>query len=415
MLSYTYNVLTVLTGLILKVIAPFHHKIGLFVRGRKTVFSTLKQHIAKGDRVIWFHTASLGEFEQGLPVIEKIKASYPHHKILITFFSPSGYEVRKDSRAGHIITYLPLDTRKNVSTFLSLAHPELAVFVKYEFWPNYLKGLGKRDIPTVLISGIFRKNQLFFKSYGAFMRQSLHAFKHFFVQDKDSAQLLNSIGINRVTVSGDTRMDRVEKILQRDNTLNFMENFKGEHLCFVAGSTWPEDEDLLITLINKAPETVKFVIAPHNIKAVHNTALQKSISKKTVLYSSMTLGELDEAQILIVDTIGLLTKIYHYADIAYVGGAVGSTGLHNILEPAVFGIPVVIGSNFDKFKEARDLVKLGGVYTISDIGQLKAIFLQLIENKEVRLKKGEINRNYIKKNAGAVIRILEYLRIYIKV
>ncbi|RAV29605.1 3-deoxy-D-manno-octulosonic acid transferase [Sinomicrobium soli] len=415
MLSFLYNTLTALVGLILRVIAPFHHKIGLFVKGRKTVFSTLKQHISAEDRVIWFHTASLGEFEQGLPVIERVKAACPGHKILVTFFSPSGYEVKKNSRAADIITYLPLDTRKNVNTFLSLAHPELAIFVKYEFWPNYLEGLRKRHIPAILISGIFRKNQLFFKPYGAFMRQSLHTFRHFFVQDENSAALLKNIGIDQVTVSGDTRMDRVAEILHRDNTLGFMEHFKGDHLCFVAGSTWPEDEALLLPLIAHAPETVKFVIAPHNIKTAHNAALQRNIPKKAVLYSEMDHNTLPETRVLIIDTIGLLTRIYHYADMAYVGGAVGNTGLHNILEPAVFGIPVIIGPHFEKFREARELVKLGGVSTISNQEQFLKIFNQLVEQESTRAGKGEINYNYIKKNTGAVIQILEFVRICINV
>ncbi|WP_317125669.1 3-deoxy-D-manno-octulosonic acid transferase [Sinomicrobium pectinilyticum] len=411
MLSFIYNILICIAGFLLKIIAIFNNKIRFFVNGRKTVFSDLRKTLGPGDRIIWFHTASLGEFEQGLPVIEKIKTEFPDRKILVTFFSPSGYEIKKGSKAADIITYLPLDTRKNAKKFLDITTPELAVFVKYEFWPNYLSELNKRKINTILISAIFREDQLFFKPYGGFMRRSLQTFRHFFVQDENSGNLLNGIGIDRVTVSGDTRLDRVEEILHRDNTLEFMETFKNGKLCFVAGSTWPEDEELLSEMINNAPEDIKFALAPHNIKPAHNESLLKSIRKKTVLYSEREKHHLQDYDVIIIDTIGILTRIYSYADIAYVGGGMGSTGLHNILEPAVFGIPVIIGKNYSKFKEANELVKLGGVLSVSHKDQLSQVFSQLIEKELHRKETGRINSLYVKKNTGAVIQIVGFLRI----
>ena len=411
MVSFIYNILITIAGFALRGIALFNTKIRLFVQGRKDVFTHLKRQIGPGDRVIWFHTASLGEFEQGLPVIEKIRSEYPGHKVLVTFFSPSGYEVKKHSKAADIITYLPLDTRRNVTKFLDIVTPELVVFVKYEFWPNYLAGLKKRKINTVLISAIFRKNQAFFRPYGVFMRRSLQTFTHFFVQDEYSGNLLRSIGVDNVTVSGDTRLDRVAEILQRDNTLEFMDRFKDGQQCFVAGSTWPEDEELLTELINKAPGHLKFAIAPHNIKPTHNQALRKAIGKKTILYSEIRQQNLSNYDVLIIDTIGLLTRIYNYADIAYVGGGMGNTGLHNILEPAVFGIPVIIGKNYSKFREANELVKLGGVISVSDKSKLLEKTTQLIKKEELIKKTGQINADYVKKNTGAVIQILQFLRI----
>ncbi|MBC9794383.1 3-deoxy-D-manno-octulosonic acid transferase [Sinomicrobium sp. FJxs] len=407
---FIYNILVSLAGLLLKVIALFHKKTGLFVNGRKMVFTALKQQIAPGDRVIWFHTASLGEFEQGLPVIEKVKAGFPEHKILVTFFSPSGYEVKKNSKTADIITYLPLDTKSKVKKFLDIVQPELAVFVKYEFWPNYLHALKKRGINTILISAIFRKNQLFFKPYGGFMRRSLRTFTRFFVQDEQSKTLLNNAGIEQVTVSGDTRLDRVSEILLRDNSLDFMEAFRDNRPCFVAGSTWPEDEELLTHLINQNNTDTKFVLAPHHIKPSHNEELKRSIRKKVALYSEREGKNLSEYDVLIADTIGILTRIYSYADMAYVGGGMGSTGLHNILEPAVFGIPVIIGKHYSRFKEANELVALGGTLSVSGKEQLYDAFLKLTKNEPFRKETGQINAGYIKKNKGAVIQILEFIR-----
>ena len=249
-MSFLYNLLVIVAGYLLKIVALFNPKMKLFINGRKNVFKTLGNKIGAKDRTIWFHSASLGEFEQGLPVMEKIRILYPNHKIILTFFSPSGYEVRKNSTAADVIVYLPLDTKNNAKEFLKLVHPEMVFFIKYEFWPNYLNELKQRNISTYLFSGIFRKDQVFFKWYGGFYRKALQTFKMFFVQNESSKLLLNQIGFQNVKVNGDTRFDRVAKILERDNSLDFVEEFKDNKLTIVAGSTWPKDENNLVDFIN---------------------------------------------------------------------------------------------------------------------------------------------------------------------
>ena len=389
--------------------ALFSLKIKLFVAGRKRVFPTLENAISKTDELIWVHVASLGEFEQGLPIIEKLKIEYPSYKILVTFFSPSGYEVKKNTPTADIITYLPMDTKANVNRFLSLTRPKLAIFVKYDIWPNYLNELKKKKIPTILVSAIFKKNQIYFKGYGGFMRKALRTFSRFFVQDLASKKLLESIGSQNITISGDTRFDRVSEILERDNTLSFMHRFKENKPCLVAGSTWPEDESILVDYINPSTKSLKYVLAPHNIKSEHIDTLKKSISKNTILYSEIENQNLAEFEVLIIDTIGLLTKIYSYADIAYVGGGF-ATGLHNTLEPAVFGIPVIIGPNHKKFKEARDLAIKGGLLVIDSKNGFTSVLDRFLDEPELTKKTGQINSTYISENKGASIQIMDYIR-----
>jgi 3-deoxy-D-manno-octulosonic-acid transferase len=382
----------------------------LFVKGRKQVFQLLEEKISPKDRVIWIHAASLGEYEQAVPVIKELRVLFAEHKILVTFFSPSGYEIKKNSPLADVVTYLPLDTAANASRFLELARPDLALFIKYEFWPNYLDQLQKRGIRTLLISGIFREDQLFFKSYGGWMRSYLKTFEHFFVQDKQSMQRLKSIGLTNVSLSGDTRFDRVTAQLQQDNRLDFMNTFLEDEICVVAGSTWPEDEELLLNSINEtAGNKVKYVIAPHTIKENKIQQLQKSLKVSYVRYSEMTENDLLTAKVLIVDTIGLLGRIYSYADIAYVGGAAGGTGLHNILEPATFGVPIIIGKDFERFPEASELQALGGLFSVATKEDTYKILKKLIDREDFRRKSGKISREYIKNGKGAVNVIKEYL------
>ncbi|RZJ58171.1 MAG: 3-deoxy-D-manno-octulosonic acid transferase, partial [Flavobacterium sp.] len=327
---FLYNLLTIFVGPLLKIVAFFSPKIKLFTEGRTTVFDTLSQNIAPTDKTIWFHSASLGEYEQGLPIMEKMREVYPQHKIVLTFFSPSGYEIRKNTNAADVVVYLPLDTQSNAVKFLDLVHPEMAFFIKYEFWPNYLRELKKRDVKTYLISGLFRKKQVFFKWYGGFYRDALKTFSHFFVQDEGSKVLLHTIGYSNVTISGDTRYDRVSQILERDNNLPFIEEFIAGKTVIVFGSSWPKDEALFIDFINDSAG-LKFIIAPHNIKPEQITALKNSIRKSVILFSEKEGKNLDGYDVFIIDTIGILGKIYSYADVAYVGGGFGTSGLHNIL------------------------------------------------------------------------------------
>jgi len=403
---FIYSIIISIAGLLLQIIALFVPKINLFVAGRKEVFPTLKAKIKPTDQTIWFHAASLGEYEQGLPVIESIKEKYPTHKIIISFFSPSGYEVRKNNTLADATVYLPLDSKKNVSRFIQLVHPEIVFFIKYEFWPNYLNELKSQNIPTYLISGIFREKQAFFKWYGGFYRKALDAFTYFFVQNENSLQLLHQLGKENAIVSGDTRFDRVASILERDNTLDFIAEFKNGTTTIVAGSTWHKDEELLIEFINSNSTDTKYIIAPHNIKQDQIQQLKNSCTKKVVLYSEKEGKNLKDYDVFIIDTIGILTKIYSYADIAYVGGGFGNPGVHNILEPATFGIPIVIGPNYSHFAEAIELVQIGGCISVNNPENFQAILNELISDSLVQKSKGSLSAQFVQKNKGAVAKIM---------
>ncbi len=374
------------------------------------MYETLQQKISTTDKTIWFHCASLGEFEQGVPIMEAIKNLKPDHKIVVSFFSPSGYEIKKNTPLADAVVYLPMDTPSNAKKFISAVHPSFTFFVKYEFWPNYLFELQKRTVPTLLISGVFRGDQIFFKSYGGFMKRALKSFDHFFLQEENSEELLKSIGFTNTTVSGDTRFDRVSHQIELDNTLKFAEEFKGNSLCIVCGSTWPEDEAVLLDYINSSPENVKFIIAPHKIEADKIEDFTKRIVKKTVLHSKIDEVNISDYSVLIIDCIGLLSKLYSYADIAYVGGAMGKTGLHNILEPATFGVPIVIGKNFQEFPEAKRLRDLAGLFSISNAAECTEILNKLILNDSLRNKTGMIAGHFINKNTGATQKIIDYFK-----
>jgi len=410
-MKVVYQFAVFLATIILPLIALFSKKTKLFVAGRKETFS--KVTALKNEKTIWFHAASLGEFEQARPIIEALKKQYKHYKILVTFFSPSGYEVRKNYNLADVVCYLPLDSKANARRFVQEVNPTIAIFIKYEFWPNLLNELKKKEIKTLLVSGILRENQLFFKSYGGFMKKSLEAFHHFFVQDAASKELLSSINFTNVTVAGDTRFDRVSEILEQDNSLDFINKFKDNTYTIVAGSTWKEDEALLVDYINtSATEDEKFIIAPHNIKPAAILELKKSIHKKTVLHSEKERESLLDKRVFIIDTIGILTKIYAAADLAYVGGGL-KTGLHNILEPATFGIPVVIGNKYDKFKEAVDLVKIGGCISIKKQQEFTAALVHLKQDVSFRKLTGVINKKYIEHHLGATKRVMNYLKTHL--
>lgn len=411
-MSFIYNLGISLTDFVLKCVAPFNEKINRGVIGRKNTFKTLDNTLNKNQKTLWFHCASLGEYEQGLPVFEELRKHYKNHNIVLTFFSPSGYEIRKNSPIANVVVYLPIDTKNNAKRFLNIVNPELTVFVKYDIWPNFLKQLKHRKLRAILISATFRKNQSYFKFYGKELRNALFSFEHIFTQNETSKILLQSLNYNEVTISGDTRFDRVFSQLQLDNTLDFIESFKNGKLCVVAGSTWPEDESLFINFINsQASKNVKHIIAPHDIKPERIKKFQEKLNTQSVLFSEKDNKNLSEYQVFIVDTIGILSKIYNYAEIAYVGGAMGNTGLHNTLEPAVFGIPIIIGNNHNKFPEAQKLINNGGMFSITNQEKFNKILNHLIINGDFREKSGSKNKTYIKSNKGAVIQILDYLRI----
>ncbi len=404
-----YSSILYIIQAILPISGLFSSKMKLFVKGRKDVFSTLRNVITDQDRVIWFHAASLGEYEQGVPVMEEIQKRYPEHTLVITFFSPSGYEVKKNNAFAKATTYLPLDTPSNAKKFIELVHPEMVFFIKYEFWPNYLLELKRQHIKTVLLSGVFRENQPFFKWYGKWMAKSLEAFDHFFVQDIASAEVANKLELQPVVVSGDTRFDRVSRQIEMDNTLEFISTFKEDKRCVVCGSTWQEDEDVLTFFINESEEDSKFIIAPHQIKTDKIKNLQEKLKVKTVLFSEKENKNLKEYKVLIIDTIGLLTKIYSYADVAYVGGAMGTTGLHNILEPATFGVPIIIGTHFEKFPEAKRLQQLAGLYAVANQEELTKILNKLLKDQKFRTQTGMIAGHFINSNTGATRTVMKYL------
>ncbi len=406
---FLYNIIIHIVYFFLRLIALLNPKIKLFVSGRKDTFQQL-QIIEKEDRVFWIHAASLGEFEQARPIIEKLKQKYVNHKIVVTFFSPSGYEIRKNYDVADVVCYLPFDTRSNVKRFIQQIHPEYSIIVKYEFWPNLLQELKQTNSKTILISGIFRKEQSFFTWYGKWMRNFLPTFDHFFVQNNQSKDLLNTIGFSNVTVSGDTRFDRVYEILHQKNDLEAIELFKNNTYTIVAGSTWKEDEECIISYINKdASDKEKFIIAPHNIDAIKIETLRNAILEKTILYSERNNVDLKDYKVLIIDNIGLLTKIYSYANAAYVGGGL-ATGLHNILEPATYGVPVVFGGKkHTKFKEAVDLIKLGGCRTIINTEDFSTNFKKLKKDIQLRVSMGEINKKYVEEHIGATQFILHYI------
>ena len=406
---FLYDIAITLSWWLLHIVAIFNPKIRKFVSGRKDVVTRINTSLDASKPVVWVHSASLGEFEQGLPVIESIRESYPEHQILLTFFSPSGYEIRKNTKIAEAVCYLPMDNSWNASYFIKQVNPKLAIFIKYEVWPNYLRKLQDRSIPVILISAIFSRRQVYFKWYGGFMRRALRRFSHIFVQNEDSKSLLQSLDIKEVSVSGDTRFDRVAKIREQDNHLDFMERFNSSLPCFVAGSTWPEDEAILLDFINSTESGIRFIIVPHDIKEHHIKQLRNKLQVPSVLYSELDKADISSNPVLIVDTIGLLTKIYSYADIAYVGGGF-ATGLHNTLEPAVFGIPVIIGPQYQNFQEAIDLVHEKGILVVHNKADFNRIADQLISDEDFRRHTGLVNSNYIMNKRGASIQIMDHLR-----
>ncbi len=413
LLSLFYNITIKLVSFLAFLLGGLHKKLRLGQKGRKESLQLLKQSLSPSDKVIWLHCASLGEYEQGLPVFEALKTHYLEHKFVLTFFSPSGYEVRKKNPIANLVVYLPLDNKSTVDSFLNITNPKLVVFVKYDLWPNYLQELKRRHITTVLISALFRSSQPYFKSYGGWFKKLLFTFDHIFVQDSESKALLESIGYTRCSLSGDTRFDRVRNQLKTDNSLDFIAKFKDTKTCIVAGSTWPEDDVLLIDYINASSDSIKFIVAPHNIDPKQINRMLKKIQKPALLYSNYKNETLENKSVFILDTVGLLTKIYNYADIAYIGGGMGSSGLHNTLEAATFGVPIVIGKNYQKFPEAKAMLIKGGLFSISNHVSLQKTLDRLVVNPQERKELGQTNKDYITQNKGATEHVMaEITKLY---
>lgn len=407
-----YSILIHFYAFIVALISPFHRKARLMRWGQWKTNRILREKIDRNAKYIWFHASSLGEFEQGRPMMEKIKQEHPDYKILLTFFSPSGYEVRKNYNGADVICYLPFDTPFRVKKFLRFANPVMAVFIKYEFWGNYLHELKKRGIPVYIISAIFRPDQLFFQWFGVPYRKMLYNFTHLFVQDERSKELLAEFDIRNVTVCGDTRFDRVLDICRQarelPNVERFVKNEKGEQVqTLIAGSSWPQDEDIFIPYFNKHPE-LKLIIAPHEIHQEHLTYIESLLKRPSVRLSEVLQDNhlLEGKDCLIVDSFGMLSSIYRYGTIAYIGGGFGA-GIHNTLEAAVYGIPVLFGPRYQKFKEARDLIKVGGGFSISSEEKFTDKMDELLTNQQTLATAGKSAGNFVSGNAGATEQILK--------
>lgn len=404
--SYVYNVVITLYTFGVWVASMFSRKVKKMWQGEHEAYRILEQQVDPQARYIWFHAASLGEFEQGRPLIEEIRRTHPEYRILLTFFSPSGYEVRKNYEGADIICYLPLDTIGNARRFLRTVRPVMAFFIKYEFWFNYLHILKHRGVPTYSVSSIFRPNQIFFRWYGRRYARVLSCFTHFFVQNQESQQLLNGIGIDNVTITGDTRFDRVLQIKEASKQLPLVETFVGHDYpkVFVAGSSWQPDEDIFIPYFNQHKDW-KLIIAPHVIGEDHLKEILSKVEGKAVRYTEATKAELEDADCLIIDCFGLLSSIYHYGTVSYVGGGFG-VGIHNVLEAAVWDIPVVFGPNNKRFQEAQGLLQVKGGFEIAAASDFADMMGRFATDDEYLRQTGEAAGTFVKERAGATEKVL---------
>ena len=404
-----YSLIIHLYAFFIELISPFHKKARLMRLGQWKTNGILREKIDRNAKYIWFHASSLGEFEQGRPLIEKMKAEHPEYKILLTFFSPSGYEVRKNYGGADVVCYLPFDTPYRVKKFLDLSKPVMAIFIKYEFWDNYLSELKRRNIPVYIVSAIFRKEQLFFKWYGGMYRKVLSYFTHIFVQDDASRELLSKYGVTNVSVFGDTRFDRVQDVYKNTKQIPMVELFVNNNrsdnqLTMVAGSSWQQDEEVYLNYFNEHPE-LKLIIAPHEIHKDHLMHIESMLKRPSIRLSEATEKDIKGKSCLIVDSFGLLSSIYRYGDLAYIGGGFGA-GIHNVLEAAVYGIPVIFGPKYQKFKEARDLLQVGGAFSITDEKTFESKMEELSTYRDLLEAAGAAAGDFVKSNIGATNRII---------
>ena len=406
---FLYNLIIHLLIIGVRIVSVFNSKARALVSGRKNLLTTVQNTFASNTSpVAWIHCSSLGEFEQGRPIIERLRKEFPDHKLLLTFFSPSGYEVRKNYPGADYVFYLPFDTPSNARKWVEVTKPSLVIFVKYEFWFNYSEEIRKKNIPLISASAIFREDQVFFKGHGGLFRRILKNFDHIFVQNHSSLKLLQSIGINNATVAGDTRFDRVYEITSSKDRIEIAEKFKGNDKVMVAGSCWHEDIEVLVPFINETP--IKFIIAPHEITESFMQEIERAIDGRIVRFSKAASDqELDEANVLLIDNVGMLSKLYRYGEFAYVGGAFGK-GLHNILEAACYGIPVFFGNrNYQKFTEATELIMHGGAFEVNDFSDLRAKY-EMVNMPENFMLACEVTRNYVLTHLGATDKIIQYCR-----
>ncbi len=409
-MTVLYNLSIVLYVLLIRIVSPFHKKAKQWLEGRKHIFERLQESFNGNTRpVAWFHVASLGEFEQARPVIEAFRAAYPDYRILLTFFSPSGYELRKTYPGADDIFYLPSDTRNNAQRFLSITSPNIVFFVKYEFWFHYLDELRIRRIHTILFSAIFRKSQPFFSRHTDFYRNILSCFSFIFVQDDHSVSLLKNIAVTNVKNAGDTRFDRVLQLTENRKDIPLAKAFKDDSKVFIAGSVWDADMNVLIPLLNDpAFQELKIIIAPHEIHEEEIRRWQEKINRKSVLYSEANEQTIQEQGVLFINNIGLLSSLYQYAEFAWIGGAYGK-GLHNILEAATYGMPVFFGTRYQKFREARELISAGAAFSVANTEELTGILLPIKNDDHKRNVLAHTARSYVQQNTGATETLMNYL------
>ena len=403
-MNYLYNFCIAVYALLIRLAAPFNRKARLWCDGRKGLVERLQQAIGDAEHIVWVHSSSLGEFEQGRPSVDYIKAHYPDYKILLTFFSPSGYEMRKNYPNADYVFYIPADTRRRVRQFLDVVKPEVVIFVKNEFWLNMLAELQRRNIRTYLASAIFRRNSIFFNPFGGIWRKALHSFDTLFVQNEGSKALLAEIGVENVVVAGDTRFDRVIAIADEAERVEVVEEFKGDKRLFVAGSTWGPDEEMLLSLINETPD-IKFVIAPHEMEESRIERLLREVKGGAVRYTQLP-DDFTEKQVLVLDTIGLLSRVYGSAEWAYIGGGFGA-GIHSTLEAAVYGMPVAFGPKYHKFKEACDLIELGAGRSVANAEELKEWFAELKSDNDYLARLSALAKVYVGQHRGATERVVK--------
>ena len=404
---WLYNLGIVIYTILIRLVSPFYPKARQWSEGRRGMIERMGVDMATAERVVWIHVSSLGDFEQGRPLVDYVKQNYPDYKILLTFFSPAGYEVRKNYPNADYVYYIPADTRREVCRFLDVVRPKVVIFVKYEFWLNMLVELRKRNIRTFIVSSIFRKNSIFFNPLGGIWRKALRSFRTIFVQDEASKALLAEIGVTNVVVAGDTRFDRVIAIAESAERVDAVEQFRGDSRLFVAGSTWGRDEDILLPLINENPD-IKFVIAPHEMDEARIERLLREVKGGAVRYTQLSHSDFAEKQVLVLDTIGLLSRVYGSADWAYVGGGFGA-GIHNTLEAVVYGLPVAFGPKYRKFKEACDLISLGVGKSVTDSAELKMWFNSLRDDSNQLARIAEVAKDYTLKQRGVTERLVKMI------
>ena len=402
---WLYNICIMVCAGLVRLMSPFYPKMRMWCEGRKGMIERIGRDMAGAESVVWIHVSSLGDFEQGRPIVDYVKENYPNHKVLLTFFSPAGYEVRKNYPNADYVYYIPVDTRREVRRFLDVVNPEVAIFVKYEYWLNMLAELRKRCICTYIVSAIFRRNSIFFNPLGRLWRKALRTYDTLFVQDEASKKMLAEIGVTNVEVAGDTRFDRVITIAEAAERVAEVEQFKGENRLFVAGSTWGPDEDILLPLINDNPD-VKFVVAPHEMDEVRIERILREVKGGAVRFTQLSQCDSAKAQVLVLDTLGLLSRVYGSADWAYIGGGFG-VGIHNTLEAAVYGLPVAFGPKYRKFKEARDLIDLGVGKSVRSREELKVWFDALRDDSEQLSQIDQSAKAYVLAQRGVTERVVK--------